>query len=142
MIKTLQKSFDQFLLKELAVFSALALGALVFSSTAVRATEELAWTAGIGLERCGDLEELDNARVYGWLQGYWTGANLYLGGTDLCLERGVIAPISQSDAIAVLRVHCAPIQNYPIMFAAFNALKGIPKLEGSKAAGCGVEETK
>lgn len=141
MNKTLIKSFGQFLLKRMALISTFAAIAIVLLAPSSRATSELPWTAGIGLQSCVDLDALESRRVYDWVQGYWTGANLYLGGTDLCLERGIIAPISESDAIAALRVNCAPLGDSPIMFAAFNALKGLPMLEGSRAAGCEVEKT-
>ena len=110
--------------------------AVLFSSS-VRAEQRIDWAGGVGMALCSDLALLDDQRLSDWVFGYWTGANLYLGGTDLCVERASIVGIPTSSVRALMEVHCAPIQDSPIMFAAFNSLKGLPKNIGSRAAACG-----
>jgi len=109
----------------------------VLSTGVASADRELEWTRGVGMTLCRDLASIEDQRLSDWIFGYWTGANLYLGGTDLCLERAAISGISDSTVRTLLEVHCAPIQDSPIMMAAFNALKGLPKDHGSRAAACG-----
>ncbi len=86
---------------------------------------------------CSELENIADGELVSWVQGYWTGANLYLGGSDLCAERANINGIDVLNTRILLKLHCKSIQNYPIMMSAFNALKGLPKIAGSRAASCG-----
>jgi hypothetical protein len=86
---------------------------------------------------CSQLAEVSDVELVSWVQGYWTGANLYLGSGDLCEGRSSVVDLDANAIRTVIEVHCAPIQNSEIMFAAFNALKGLPKIEGSRAAVCG-----
>lgn len=124
------------------LFAVLAIALCVMTSASASESDELEWTAGIGLQSCRDLHVLNPDSLFDWMQGYWTGANLCLGGTDLCLERASIAKLDKSQALTALKFHCAEIGDSQIMFAAFNALKGLPSLEGSRAAGCSEEGLK
>ena len=117
----------------LGAFSAL----FVATATEVSAQGDLDWTAGVGMTPCNQLAQVPDDELTAWVQGYWTGANLYLGSGDLCVERSSIVGLDANAIRTVIEVHCAPIQNSEIMFAAFNALKGLPKIEGSRAAVCG-----
>ncbi len=105
--------------------------------TIASAQSELTWTSGAGMTLCRQLPSLADTDLVPWVQGYWTGANLYLGGTDLCLERAQIDNLGISAIRTLIEVQCEPIPDHPIMFAAFNALKGLPKIAGAKAAACG-----
>lgn len=98
---------------------------------------ELAWTDGIGSIACSKLGSVEDQALVDWVQGYWTGANLYLGGTDVCAERANITQVDPSLIRTIIDVQCVLIPDQPIMVAAFNALNGLPKLEGSRAAACG-----
>lgn len=88
---------------------------------------------------CGRLSSVAEADLVNWVRGYWTGANLYLGSDDLCLERAATADVPDAAIRVLIEVHCAPIigKDGVIMMAAFNALKGLPTLPGSFAAACG-----
>ena len=103
------------------------------------AESRLNWAAGTGLILCNELQSVSDQDLIGWVQGYWTGANLYLGGTDLCVERADISAFDVSSIRTLIEVQCGPIKDHPIMVAAFNALKGLPTVPGSRAAGCGGE---
>jgi hypothetical protein len=100
------------------------------------AESKLSWADGVGMRPCSELDAVADDQLIPWVRGYWTGANLYLGGSDVCTERAHIAGIATADVRSLVRVHCADIQESPIMFAAFNALKGLPTVAGSRSAGC------
>ena len=85
---------------------------------------------------CSQLSSISEADLVAWVQGYWTGANLYLGGTDLCRERAAISNVSASAIRGLIEKQCTPLVDAPIMAAAFNALKALPTLPGSRSAGC------
>ena len=106
-------------------------------SVAAFAQGDLDWSAGVGMTPCKELSSISDAELIPWVQGYWTGANLYLGGADLCSKRASIVGIDTATVRTLIEVQCAPIQESEIMFAVFNALKNLPKLEGSRAAACG-----
>lgn len=95
------------------------------------------WAAGVGLKFCKDIKRIPDTELVPWVSGYWTGANLYLGSTDLCEERAAISQMSASAVRALLDAQCRLIEDQKIMVAAFNALKSIPKIPGSRAAACG-----
>lgn len=101
------------------------------------AESRLDWATGIGMTLCEELQTVSDQDLTNWVQGYWTGANLYLGGTDLCAERADISAIDASSIRTLIKIQCGPIEDHPIMFAAFNALKGLPTVLGSRSAGCG-----
>lgn len=102
----------------------------------VQAESRLGWASGVGTESCENLELIPESNLISWVKGYWTGANLYLGGTDLCLERASIETFPQSRIKQIIQEHCSEIGGASIMFAAFNALKSLPTIEGSRAAAC------
>ena len=118
-------------------FLAATLALLVAVATAASAQGDLDWTAGVGITPCSELAKVPDDELVSWVQGFWTGANLYLGSGDLCEERSSFVNLDTKAIRTIIEVHCAPIQNSEIMFAAFNALKGLPKIEGSRAAVCG-----
>ena len=110
----------------------------ILSVGASIAQTDLGWTAGVGMEPCSALASIGDSELLPWIEGYWTGANLYLGGSDLCVERAWIERVPVDTIRPLLVVQCASIPgDTPIMMAAFDALKGLPKLEGSRAAACG-----
>ncbi len=109
----------------------------VAATAAASAQGDLDWTAGVGMTPCNQLAQVSDDELVSWVQGYWTGANLYLGSGDLCAERSSIVGLDANAIRTVIEVQCGPIQNSEIMFAAFNALKGLPKIQGSRAAVCG-----
>jgi hypothetical protein len=47
-----------------------------------------------------------------------------------------ISGIADADIRVLLRVHCSGIESSPIMMSAFNVLRGLPTLKGSRAAAC------
>jgi hypothetical protein len=108
----------------------------VLSAENAGAESRLDWATGAGMVLCSELHSVSDQDLIGWVQGYWTGANLYLGGTDLCVERADISALDVSSIRTLIDVQCGPIKDHPIMFAAFNALKGLPTVPGSRAAGC------
>ena len=116
----------------------ITIGVAAFEALAGSAHSQsfLQWTDGVGMQLCSQLASVGDDALMPWVQGYWTGANLYLGGTDLCLERAVIPDIPLQNIRPLLEVHCAPYPDAPIMVAAFNALKGLPTVHGSRTAGC------
>jgi len=118
------------------VAAALSIGWLLAAISPALAEQQFRWTSGVGMQSCASLDDIPNATLVPWIRGYWTGANLYLGSGDLCLERASIAEISPAQIRATIEVHCSSLGDNAIMFAAFNALKGLPTLQGSRSAGC------
>lgn len=112
-----------------------AIVTLVFTAGPL-AAQGLDWADGVGMIACSQLSEVEDSELVAWIQGYWSGANLYLGSTDLCLERAHITNVPASSVRTLIEVQCAPFPDAPIMIAAFNALKGLPTLPGSRAARC------
>ena len=110
---------------------------VLFSAGPVIAESRLDWTNGVGMTPCSRLATIDEADLVAWVQGYWAGANLYLGGSDLCRERAAIFDVPPTTIRALIEIQCASLQDQPIMTAAFNALEGLPTLSGSRAAACG-----
>jgi hypothetical protein len=116
-----------------------ALGLVALLSAALPAAGEedrFAWADGVGMRPCTELETIADSDLIPWVRGYWTGANLYLGSSHLCVERARIAGIAAADIRVLLRVHCTGIENGTIMTSAFNVLRGLPTLKGSRAAVC------
>ena len=110
--------------------------ALMLLPTLSQSQAALDWADGVGLQACSQLATIEDRELLPWVRGYWTGANLYLGGSDLCMERAHVVDVSDRHIRSMLDVHCAPFPEAPIMVAAFNALKGLPTVEGSRAAAC------
>ena len=110
--------------------------ALVLIATSASAGNGFEWASGVGTTPCSELSSISDTELAAWVHGYWTGANLYLGGTDLCEERSAIANVDSSAVRTLIEVHCVPVPNKEIMFSAFNALKGLPKIPGSRSAAC------
>ena len=119
--------------KKLPLFSAL----LSLLTVEASAQANLDWASGIGMRLCSSLSEVNESELENWVRGYWTGANLYIGGGDLCTERADLKHVSTNDIKSQITVHCSSIPDSPIMMAAFNALNGLPKVPGSRAAKCG-----
>jgi hypothetical protein len=92
------------------------------------------------MRHCSELEAIPDDELMSWVRGYWTGANLYLGSSDLCVERARVVGIENADIRTLLRVNCSGIQESPIMMSAFNALRGLPTVEGSRASKCAAQE--
>ena len=116
------------------------LTALGFCATEVGADDRAdLWTSGIGLLGCDQIANVPEERLSDWVQGYWSGANLYLGGSDLCQERSAVSGLNRRQIRVLIEVQCARLDQSAIMFAAFQALNGLPKVEGSRAAKCETE---
>lgn len=120
--------------KLVRLWAGLSLAVLVTGQA--RAESQSEWSAGVGTTACNSLESISDADLISWVQGYWTGANLYLGGSDSCVERAAISAIDQKAIRTLIEIQCGPIEDSAIMFAAFNALKRMPKVPGSRAAKC------
>lgn len=113
------------------------LGSVLLAGQPAFPESGLPWTDGVGMRPCRELDKISDGELIPWVRGYWTGANLYLGGTDLCAERAHISGIEVHDIRAYLRVHCSEMPDSPIMMSAFSSLRGLPTVEGSRAAACG-----
>lgn len=98
--------------------------------------EDFGWADGLGLRPCSELELVSDEALVAWTQGYWSGANLYLGSSDLCSERANISALGEGDIRGLISAHCRYVPDSFIMMAAFNALKNLPPLPGSRAASC------
>ncbi|MGB0507741.1 MAG: hypothetical protein ACPGGK_16260 [Pikeienuella sp.] len=100
------------------------------------AENQLGWSGGVGTAPCTEVGSISEQRLQDWVLGYWTGANLYVGGNDLCRERAAISGISSKNMRSIIENHCKHLPNHSVMVAAFNALKELPTISGSRSAKC------
>ena len=109
--------------------------AMMLVTPSTISAQELGWVSGIGEMPCSEMDSVGDAELIPWVQGYWTGANLYLGGTDTCQERRAVSGLTDEALREQLDQQC--VAGASIMVAAYNALKSIPNIPGTSAAECG-----
>jgi hypothetical protein len=112
----------------------------IATSPSYAGDDDLDWAAGVGSRLCRDLATISDEELIAWVQGYWTGANLYLGGSDLCLERAEIGALEAGDVRSTIGKECSGAADRSIMVSAFNAMKRLKPIDGSGAANCGVTQ--